>query len=161
MNKKIILTLVLILLLINTSLVFGSWYDWSRYEHEGYSFKIPEGYKVGAKLQAEWGDDYLVEDWGYNDPGTSICIYTQYDDVYDRYSEGGNVKEIRKHNDTSTIYSYDNGVIGEIKTNNGTTILIELSHSRFRGNYTENRKYYEERYVDIIEGMFDSVRVDN
>ena len=152
---------------MNISIVYSSWYDWSRYEHEGYSFKIPEGYKVSSELQADWGDDYLVEDWGYNDPGSRIYIYTNFEDITDYYTSYShiqtpenpdNFKEMIKYNDSAIIYTdgkYD--IIGEYKTENGTTIIIDIYHSSLSGEFN-NEKI--EEHANIIKELFDSVRTE-
>ncbi len=171
-KRNNIIFILVILLIINISTVYSSWYDWSRYEHEGYSFKIPEGYKVSSKFEADWGDDYLVEDWGYNDPGTKISVHTEYKDIYEYYyfitqptpinppdhPIVHNIKEIAKINDSAIIYTDGvDSTIGELKMENGTTILISVTHSHFEGNYTE---YYMEYHANIIKEMFDSVKAE-
>ncbi len=70
-NKIILLSLV-IFLIYNISIVSSSWYDWSRYEYEGYSFKIPEGFHF---IYGPGSDDneYLVDKAGgrYTDFGSN------------------------------------------------------------------------------------------
>ena len=173
MKKKLVIIALLIVLLANVSTVSSSWYDWSRYEQDGYSFKIPEDYYVGV---AGGSNPYylLVEDNIGNNReiiGNRMRVITTTDkefiekynedyivDEYDR-DKSGKINEILKYNNSTTFYKISNErrntTVGIYKTDNGTYIIITHFHAFGVINNDEERI---QKDINIINGMFESVR---
>ena len=152
MSKKLILILILITLLINTTVVFSSWVDWSRYEQDGYSFKIPEGFHHAYGPGSD-ENEYLVDNAGgaYTDFGSNrISIY-----VSDKVNNE-NRTLLYEYNNTLNFYNSGNTTIGVYETDNGTfiTIVIYCWHHR---NYDNERIEID---IRIIKTIVDSIKVD-
>ena len=152
-RKTIMILLILSFLIINISAVYSSWYDWSRYEQDGYSFEIPDGFHYAIGPGSD-DNEYLVDEAGgkYTDFGSNrISIHIGGGNwLYE------NATLILKYNDTLDFYNTGNSTLGVYKTDNGTNITIHIYcwHDRIYDNQRA------EMDVDILKTMFDSVRVD-
>ena len=165
-RKKIILLLLVLILIVNTSIVYSSLIDRSRYETGGYSFKIPEGFHHALGPGTD-DNEYLVDEkGGYTDYGSNRIFIGTTNENLDLESKN-NFTLLLKLNETTSFYTAKlkpwvsnqdlrNMTIGIHKTNNGTTIIIYLQNSL----NVEYDNHKVESDIDIIKGMFDSVKKD-
>lgn len=151
-RKQIILLMIVLIFIINSSIVYSSWYDWSRYEQDGYSFKIPEGFHHTLGHGTD-DNNYLVDNLGgsYTDFGSNRISIRVSNKINTE-----NMTLLLKYNDTINIYTHGNSTTGVYETDNGTFISISV--------YCWQHRIYDnermEQDVNIIKGMFESVKVD-
>lgn len=162
-NKKLLVVILLIVLLVNISTVYSSWYDWSRYEEGKYSFKIPEGFET--KYHELSGQTYLSSDIGTIDIHFGSEIGIKAVEEHEFYS---NTKKILQYNDTTSFYTttitnkYNNtksySTTGALKINNETYLQITMVPSNQLSESDYNKTI--ERDINIIKGMLESMEIN-